>query len=353
MKALARLFVLLLITPFAVADVTLQEVVKVEGAGLMSMANMSINTTTRISGNKARIDNDTQMKSGMMRMLAGAGPTAQIVRLDQDQLFDLNLKKKRYTQTSFTEQRAQLEKGMADAKKAQSEQTGASAGVDEEACEWSPPKSNVERNGEKTNVAGMQAERLKITASQSCTDKKTGSVCEFALMLDQWLAPSFPAQAETQAYHRAYAEKLGLGASGSADFAQRAQQSFGRYEGIWTEIGKQLKDVKGYPVRSSFALAIGGPQCQNSAGSGQAGNQPQRSTGENVGGALGGALGGMFGKKKAETEQPAPNAAPAPPKTIGNGLVPLMSVSSEVVAVDMKALPASSFDVPADFKLQK
>ena len=64
-------------------------------------------------------------------------------------------------------------------------------------------------------------------------------------------------------------------------------------------------------------------------------------------------MGGMFGKKKAETEQPAPNAAPAPPKTIGNGLVPLMSVSSEVVAVDMKALPAGSFDVPADFKLQK
>jgi hypothetical protein len=61
----------------------------------------------------------------------------------------------------------------------------------------------------------------------------------------------------------------------------------------------------------------------------------------------------MFGKKKPAEEAPAPNAAPPPPKTIGNGLVPLMSVSSEVVSVNMQSLPATTFDVPADFKLQK
>ena len=355
MTVFARCLLVCLIAPAAFADVTLQEAVRVEGSGLLSMGNMTINTTTRISGNKARTDNDMQMKSGMMRMLAGSGPTAQIVRLGQDQMYDLNIKKKRYTQTSFAAQRAEMEKAMAEAEKAQSAQTGAIAGVDEESCEWSPPTSQVERKGEKATIAGMQAERLKITASQSCTDRKTGSVCDFALMLDQWLAPSFPAQQETEAYHRAYAEKLGLGATGSADFAQRAQQSFGRYQGIWTEIGKQLKDVKGYPVRSSFALGIGGPKCQSSAPA--AGDQPQRSTSENVGqvlgGALGGALGGMFGKKKAEAEQPAAQAAPPAPATVGNGLVPLMSVSSELISVNMSPVAGDVFEVPADFKLQK
>ena len=68
----------------------------VEGAGVMSMANMNGTTTTVISGKKGRIETDVQMQSRMVRMLArgASGPKADVVRLDEDKVYALDLKKK-------------------------------------------------------------------------------------------------------------------------------------------------------------------------------------------------------------------------------------------------------------------
>lgn len=326
------------------ADITMEENVAVSGAGLMKMANMSGRTVTTISGDRARTDSDLRFESGMLRAFAGgAGQTTEIVRLDQDKIYQLNNKKKTYTETTFAEQRAMLQQAMEQSQKAQASQQQATSGVDESQCEWAEPKADLKRTGEKATIGGFQAERVTIMATQACKDKKTGQVCEFGLALDQWLAPNFEASAETLAYQRAYAEKLGLTASASKDFSERAQSMFGRYKGIWTEIAAKMKDVNGHPVKSSFAMGVGGAQCQSTQQT-QANGGPAEAP--SLGGALGGALGGMFGKKK---EQPQP-AAPAAPATLPNGLMSLMTVSTELVSVNRNAASPLAFEVPADFK---
>lgn len=326
------------------ADITMEESVAVSGSGLMKMANMSGRTTTTISGNRARTESDMRFESGMMRALSGgAGQSTQIVRLDQDKIYDLNNKKKTYTETTFAEQRAAVQKAMEQMQKGQASQQQATSGVDESQCQWSDPKAEVRKTGERAAIGGYQAERLTVVATQACTDKKTGQVCEFGLSLDQWLAPDFDAGAETLAYQQAYAEKMGFTASASRDFAERAQTMFGRYRGLLTEVAAKTRDVKGHPVKASFSLGVGGPQCQST-------QQTQASGGPaeppSLGGALGGALGGMFGKKK-EASQPA--AATPPPATI-NGLMPLMTVSTELISVNRSGVADTAFEVPADFK---
>jgi hypothetical protein len=324
------------------ADVTMEERVSVAGAGLMSMANMSGTTKTVIAGDKARTDSDMRFESGMMRALArGAGQSTEIVRLDQDTIFQLDTEKKTYTQTTFSERRATLEQAMAQQQKAQASQQQAASGVDESQCEWSEPKATLTSNGEKASIAGYAAERAIVTATQACTDKKTGQVCEFGLVMDQWLAPGFEASAETVAYQRAYAQKLGLTASASRDFAERAQSLFGRYATLLAEVATKTRDLKGHPVKASFSLAVGGPQCQSTQQSADSTSPPP-----SLGGALSGALGGMFGKKK--DAQPAPSNTP-PPATLA-GLAPLMTVSTELVAITRAAAPAQAFEVPADYK---
>ena len=146
---------------------------------------------------------------------------------------------------------------------AQASQQQGTSGVDESQCEWSEPKSDVIRSGEKASIAGYQAERVTVTATQSCKDKKTGQVCDFGLVFDQWVAPDFKASAEAQAYQLAFAEKMGMGTAGSRDFAERAESMFGRYKGSWSEVATKMRDVKGYPVRLSFGLGVGGPQCES------------------------------------------------------------------------------------------
>lgn len=329
----------------AQADVTIEENMTVSGAGLMKMANMSGRTTTTISGDRARTDSDLRFESGMMRTLArGAGQSTEIVRLDQDKIYEVNNKKKTYTETTFAERRAMLQQAMEQSQKAQASQQQSTSGVDESQCEWSEPKAEVKKTGEKATIGGFTADRVTITATQACTDRKTGQVCEFGLALDQWLSPDFQASAEALAYQRAYAEKLGLTAAASSrDFAERAQSMFGRYEGIWTEIAAKMKDVQGYPVKSSFGLGVGGAQCQSTQqaqASGESGGLPS------LGGALGGALGGMFGKKK-EQAQPAPTSAPV---ALPNGMMSLMTVSTELVSVNHNAANPQTFEVPAGFK---
>ena len=337
-----------LVSAAATADVTMQEQMSLSGAGMMKMANMSGTTTTVISRDRARTESNLTFESAMMRTFAGgAGNHVEIVRLDQDKIYSLNPKKKTYSETTFEEMRAKMQQAMEQMNKAQASQQQSTSGVDESECEWSEPKSDVKRTGEKVLIAGFQAERVTVTASQSCTNKKDGSVCDFGLAMDQWIAPGFEASAEATTYQRAYAEKLGLGTASSRDFAERAQSMFGRYKGIWTELGKKLADmpVKGYAVKSGFALGVGGPQCK-AAQQTQAQGGPQAPP--SIGGALGGALGGMFKKKDAQ-----PAAAAAPPPTMAGGLMPLMSMSNELVSISRDAVNPQTFELPADYKKTK
>ena len=346
-SALLSCAVALIAAGAAHADITLEERMSVSGAGLMKMANMSGTTTTTIAGDRARTDSNLEFESGMMRTLArGAGQTSEIVRLDQDKIYTIDLKKKTYSETTFAERRAQMQQAMENMRKAQASQQQGTSGVDESQCEWQPPKSDVKRTGEKAGIAGFQAERITITATQACKDKSTGQVCDFGLALDQWLAPDFAAAEETLAYQRAFAEKMGFTAASSRDFAERAETAFGRYKDLWAEVAAKMRDVKGYPVKSSFGLGVGGPQCQSTQDTQAAGGPASPPS---IGGALGGALGGMFGKKK----EPQPEASAATPSPLPGGLMSLMTVSTELISVDRKPADPLLFDVPAGFKPAK
>lgn len=345
-RALLAGAIAVIVSSAAQGDVTIEERMSISGAGLMKMANMSGTTTTRISGDRARTDSNLQFESGLMRAFGrGLGDSTEIVRLDQDKMYSLNNKKKTYTETTFAEQRAQMEKASEQMREAQESQQQATSGVDESQCEWSEPKAEVQRNGEKATLAGFQAERVTVIATQSCKDKSTGQVCDFGLVLDQWLAPDVAASEEAQAYRRAFAEKMGMSASGSRDFAERAESMFGRYQGLWGEVANEMRDVKGYPVKLSFSFGVGGPQCQSTqqaqTSSGSGGGASPASLGE----ALGGALGGLFGKKKA----PPPEAA-APPAQLPGGLMSLMGMSTELVSVNTGSVDPQSFEPPAGYK---
>jgi hypothetical protein len=352
------------IASVALADVTVENRIAVTGTGIMSAGNMSGTTKTTISGERSRTDSDIQLQSKVVRMFAhgAVGPTAEIVRLDQDKIDHLDLNRKQYTEQTFEEMRARLQKvldktqdsqGPGEDHRGQDTQKP----MDDSKCEWLDPKVDVQRSGEKATYAGFEAERLTITASQPCKDKETGAICEVALSLDEWLAPGFSANTEAEKFHRAYAQKIGLdlttgrGGFGGGDINQRAQSMFGRYQGIWSEIIAKTKDVKGYPVKTSFAFAFGGPQCKNVQ------SQQQQDSGSDtaatpggLAGQVAGKLGSMFHRKKDDSQAATDPAAPAPAPALPAGLVPLITMTSELVSVSTAGVGADLFEVPADFK---
>jgi hypothetical protein len=360
--ALAALCGILTLTAgIARADITLERTMAVEGVGAMAFGNMSGTSKTTISGDKSRTDNDVKMQSKLVRFLArnAMGPSADIVRLDDDKIYHLNINKKEYTETTFEQMREQMKK-MSDQMASADEKKQPSA-VDESKCEWLPPKVDVRKSGEKAQFAGYDSERVTITAAQPCKDKETGSVCEVALVLDEWLSTGFAEGAEVQRFYKAYAAKMGLDASTSQDISQKAQALFGRYKGIWSEVATKMQGVKGYPVKTSFTLALGGPQCKN-ANAQQAHPAPDGAGGTDnndsgspagLAGAVAGKLGGLF-HKKIDDADPAAQPAPATtPVAVPPGDVALMTVSSQLVSVSANGAGADVFTVPAGFKRQE
>lgn len=344
-------------TGIAEADITLERTMSVEGVGAMAFGNMSGTSKTTISGDKSRTDSDVKMKSKFIGFLArnAVGPSAEIILLDQDKLYHLNINKKQYTETTFEQMRAQLQKA-SDQMNSADEKKQPSA-VDQSKCEWLPPKADFKKTGEKAQFAGYDSERVIITASQPCKDKDTGSICEVTLVLDQWLSTGFAESAEAQKFYKAYAAKMGMDPSSSQDVSQRAKALFSQYKGIWTEIASKMQNVKGYPVKSSFTLALGGTQCKNSntePAQRSQGNDSSSSSPSALAGAVAGKLGGLFHKKKDDAEAPAAPPAPAvTPVALPPGDVALMTVSSQLVSVSTNGASADAFTVPTDFKKEE
>jgi hypothetical protein len=346
------------------ADITLERTMAVEGVGAMAFGNMSGTTTTTISGDKSRTDSDIKMQSKLVRFLArnAMGPSADIVRLDEDKIYHLNINKKEYTETTFEQMRQQA-RTMSDQMASADEKKQPTA-IDESKCEWLPPKAEVRKTGEKAQFAGYDAERVTITASQPCKEKESGSICEVALVLDEWLSSGFTEAAEVQRFYKAYAAKMGLDPSSSQDISQKAQALFSRYQGVWSQIATKMQGVKGYPVKSSFTLALGGPECKNSnaqqahsapggaGGPDNSGSSDSSSQGS-LAGAVAGKLGGLFHKKKDDAEPAAQPAPATTPVAIPPGDVPLMTVSSQLISVSTNGASAAVFTVPADFKKQE
>jgi len=350
--------ILTLATGVAQADITLERTTAVEGVGAMAFGNMSGTTRTTISGDKSRTDSDMKMKSKIVGFLArnAVGPSAEIVRLDQDKLYHLNINKKEYTEMTFEQMHERLQKA-ADQMNSTDERKQPSA-VDQSKCEWLPARADVKKTGEKAQFAGYDSERVIITAAQPCKDTETGSICEVALVLDQWLSTGFTESAEVQKFYKAYAAKMGLDPASSQDVSQRAKALFSQYKGIWTEIAAKMQNVKGYPVKSSFTLALGGAQCKDpKAQQAQQGqdNSDSSNSPSAVAGAMVGKLGGLFHKKKDDADAPAaaPPAPVATPVALPPGDVALMTVSSQLVSVSTNGASPDTFTVPADFKKQE
>jgi hypothetical protein len=337
----------------AQADIAIERSTSVEGVGAMAFANMSGTSKTSISGDKSRTDSDMKMQSKIIGFLARSalGPSAEIVLLDQDKLYHLNMNKKEYTETTFEQFRAQMQK-MSDQTNANEDKKQPSA-VDQSKCVWLPAKVDVTKSGEKAQIAGYDAQRVTVTATQPCQDKETGAICEIALVLDQWTSTDFAESGEARKFYSAYASKMGIDLSNSQDVSERAKALFGQYKGVWTEVASKMQSVKGYPVKSSFTLGLGGPQCKDSNSQQTQSSQTDTSSQSPGGlaGAVVGKLGGLFQKKKNNPDAAAAPPAPAvAPVAMPPGDVALVTVSSQVVSVSTNAVSADVFTVPAGFK---
>jgi hypothetical protein len=372
---LPALVLALLLASTAAADVTIKETTVSEGLG--GFGNGTTHRTMIVAGDASRSE-DEATYTGRFKTLAGGGKprtTVSITRIDREVVWDLDPLKKTYTELTFAEMRELMARGLAQA--------------DESAREAEPQDADmtftvdVKRTGAKETVNGFAAEQVVVTSVGRPKDAgPEARDREVRIVMDLWLTKSAPGAKEMAEFGRRFAAKMGIEAQ-VARIGATAQRMYG---GAMKEMGEKLKDLDGYPVRSTFTVAgAGGPPAASSAGSPAAGpaqgagaaaererakaeaeEQEKAQDRQDAGdiassaasaGGVTGKLGGLLGRKLAGAAQK--KAGQKVEKSAGEKTAPgaagghLLKVVTEVTSITTSPAPAGSFEVPAGYKLQK
>lgn len=332
------------------ADITIEQQINTDGFGPTKFGAMEGHSSTAISANKSRTEQQIQFKSRLLRALAKSAntDTVHIVRLDAEVIDEIDVTNKQYSEMSFQQMREATAKALQDAQSQPARQQEAPSGapVDDSKCQWSPPRSELKQKGEHASIAGSDTTRATITVTTTCTDPTKGTSCDFVFVMDEWLAADVPGTAETREFWRNYAAKLNLTGDINGMQGGGAQAAvFQRYKNGWGEAAKQAASLKGFPMRTIAAMQFGGPNCKDDSSTGSASsNASSVPTSPNE--ALGSAALSLFSKMhKKDDSQQAAAAAPVAP-----GMVQMFQMSTETVAVRTDAIAGGAFEVPAGFK---
>jgi hypothetical protein len=194
----------LVLSSFVVhADVRADEKSRVEFAGMLGRmvslfggkaAREGVTSTVAVKGDRKATLNDA---------------TGQIIDLNEEKIYDLDLKKKSYKVTTFAELRQQMEEAR---KKAEEEARKAPEA--EKPAEPDPKQKEVEVDfdvkdtGEKKAINGFDTRQVVMTITVREKGKTLEQGGGLVLTSDMWLAPKIAAMQEVAAFDLKYAQKL-------------------------------------------------------------------------------------------------------------------------------------------------
>ena len=369
--------------PLAVADVTLKQNVTISASGAMSMMGANGTVTTAISDGRGRTENQVESTSKLIKRFAKNANTATIVLLDDELMLSLAPEKKQYSEMTFAELRAQMEKSMAEVEKI-GDQGGLPVSDDE--CQWSEPELTVVNNNEAQSFAGIKAKQTIIAVSQTCTVPDSGKSCDMIWNMEFWNAERMPGGKEAKSFQEGMARAMGGDeALGVAQVYTRGLMAM--FKNGWEDVLKESGKMEGYPVKTVMSLEMGGESCITGAGqpiamddiwgqaadasvnaatysaSAQAGSAVGSSVAGSVGGGVGGSIAGsavgaasremvsgMFKKFRKNKQKPEPAAQTASTASTASGSVKLFEIAIELTSVDEKDVPDNLFAVPAGWE---
>ena len=327
----------LLSTGIAYAEVTAEEKSQVRFEGVLGrMLNL-------FGGRAAREGITSTVAVKGDRKMTRTGDTAQIIDLREEKIYDVNLKDKSYTVTTFAELRRQME----EARRKAAEQQPRDA---EPASEPAERKQEVEvdfslkESGQRKPINGFDAREVVMTIAVREKGKALDDSGGFVLTSNSWLAPKIPAMTEVADFDRRYAERLGTPMMLDAQQMAMATAMYPMMRDAIAKLQTEKVNMDGTPVMTVVTF-------QAVANAAQA--KEQQAAREEPRGMPGlGGLGGRLGRRimnRGNDDKPAPAAGTAAPQAPNRATV--MTLTHEVVKVTPSATDAD-LALPAGFRLK-
>jgi hypothetical protein len=213
---------LLSAAPALLADVRADEKSHVEFAGMLGRmfnlfggkaAREGVASAVAVKGDRKATLNDT---------------TGQIIDLSEEKVYDLDVKKKTYTVTTFDELRRRME----EARKKAEEQASKEASKQERKEKTAPPPDanqkqvdvdfDLKSTGQQRTINGFDTHETVMTITVREKGKTLEQSGGLVLTSDMWLAPKIAAMKEVAEFDARYAQKLYGGVFSGVSAAQMA-----------------------------------------------------------------------------------------------------------------------------------
>jgi hypothetical protein len=260
--------------------------------------------------------------------------SSQIIDLDEEKIYDVDLRRKQYKVTTFAELRKQME----EARK-RAEDNAREAGRDEPAKGGEPQKEvevdfDVQNTGQTKSINGFTTSQTVVTVTVREKGKTLEQGGGLVMKTDMWMAPEQKALREVIDFDMRYAKQLYGGMFGNVSASQMAmmmamypmmQQAMERMQ---AEGGK----IEGTAIQTTLTF-----EAVPSADQTQAQQKDESSSGAR--GGIGGMLGGLARRARKQDDEPKQRA-------------PFMTSTTEVLKVST-AVADSDVAIPAGFKESK
>lgn len=318
---------------------------KLESTGFFGLAAFRSESEARQSADKRDDRTKTFFTGAMMKFVSGKKGLdgRSITRLDKEVMWTLNPKEKEYTEMTFDEYRAMLNKPLADAQ-AQGKETRQS----------SPYKSagettvDVVKTGKTFKVSGYEGKGIIATVRMPYFDSLENRKDTLVVKYDAYLTGDAGLNREMSTFNRNFAARMKM------DLDKfRGLEGFYRYlEKPMTKLGDKLGKTGDMPLK--FTLTVMKPMPPEAKTAKQGRQEEDKSTKAptSVGDAADEAMGKAFGyfKKKKEKENLAKAEAKKAELGVPEGYVVISSNAFEYTDIKIAPTMAGDYELPKDYR---
>lgn len=283
---------------------------------------------------KEGVEGKTAVKGNRKATLTGNG--GQIIDLSEEKVYDIDVKKKQYTVTTFAELRRRMqeaeEKARKEAEKAEKEERKEEPGRKEDPQK--PAKEyevdfDVKDTGQRKQIAGYDTKNTIVTI----TVREKGRTLEdsggLVMTSDMWLGPQIPQMKEVFDFDMRYWKQL-QGPQSATMSAEQMAMVLAMFPLVGKAMDRMQKDgdkLAGTPLDTTMTFEAVKTKEQLAQA-----QEQQKSSG-------GGGIGGLLAKKIMKTEPPKARS------TIFTTRHEIIEVATSVDAADLA--------IPADYKEKK
>jgi len=310
------------------ADVSTEEKSQVRFAGMLGRI------TNLFGGRAAREGVVTTVAVKGDRKLTRTDQSAQIVDLKEEKVYDLDLRDKSYTVTTFADIRRQMEEARRKAAEQSAREGGAPSPPNGQPQKEMEVDFSLKESGQKKTINGFDAREVVMTITAREKGKTLEQNGGVVMTANTWLAPKIVAMKEIADFDRRYAEKLALPTMLDAQQTAAVMAMYPMMRDAMKKFQAENVNLDGTPVLTEMTVdAVA--SAEQAAAQAKAEEPKEQGVPRSLGG-LAGRLGRKIAKKDDE------------PKAAGNRAT-FMTLQHEVLKVAATANDAD-LQIPVGFK---